>query len=387
MTNISRRFAEALSIDRLNLMHVEEFERQRILGLLRDLQEELVSKVVRFDPSSVTRPTFRQRRLSALLEQTEQSIKSAYTGVEKTTKTAVVETARNYQTISLGTLNGVLQAPVFSVAFTLPEARALARDVLIQGQTIKTWTKNQSVQTVQRFNQQMSLAVSQGEGLGDMIGRIRGRRTGNSLLVKGADGRTKRVTEYVGGVMNGTTRSSAEALARTAVNTSANETLSSIYQAHSDIVQGVEALVTLDLRTSDICAGLSGGAWDIESGAALPQSATDEDFPGNPPYHFNCRTIIVPILLPWNEILSGNARARLPGLDDVPESVQASMDGGVSGRFNFELWMRDQSKSRQLEWMGATKRELWLEGKINFQQLTDKTGRPRSAAELKKLFG
>lgn len=63
----------------------------------------------------------------------------------------------------------------------------------------------------------------------------------------------------------------------------------------SSVVAGVAAQVVVDDATSQICRGLVGGAWDASTGKPLQISAVSVDFPGPPPYHRSCRTMMTPI--------------------------------------------------------------------------------------------
>jgi hypothetical protein len=65
--------------------------------------------------------------------------------------------------------------------------------------------------------------------------------------------------------------------------------------SHASSTAGVSVLVTVDERTGVFCTGLLGGMWNVETGKSLPQSAVSVDFPGPPPYHPNCRSIIGPV--------------------------------------------------------------------------------------------
>ena len=97
----------------------------------------------------------------------------------------------------------------------------------------------------------------------------------------------------------------AEAVVRTAVNhvstTSAMETMRG-----SNVVKGYEIVATLDTRTSAICREKDGKVYDF-----------GEPHP-HPPFHFNCRTTIVPVTKSWKE-LGVN-------LKEAPPGTRASMN-------------------------------------------------------------
>lgn len=85
-------------------------------------------------------------------------------------------------------------------------------------------------------------------------------------------------------------------VARSGVNAAHNAAVIAIAKANKKFVQGVVAIVTLDEVTSDICFPRSMGAWDLETEMPLPWSQSMEMFPGRPPWHFNCRTVLAPVI-------------------------------------------------------------------------------------------
>lgn len=92
-------------------------------------------------------------------------------------------------------------------------------------------------------------------------------------------------------------RQRAETVARSAANAAHNSAVMAIAQANKKVVTGVMALATLDARTTDLCHGRHGGAWSLETKQPLAWSKTRIPFPGRPPWHFNCRTTLSPVMV------------------------------------------------------------------------------------------
>jgi hypothetical protein len=127
---------------------------------------------------------------------------------------------------------------------------------------------------------------------------------------------------------------------------------------------------------------LSGGVWDINTGEPLPESAVTIDYPGEPPYHFQCRTVASPVTKSWEELGSKTKNK----IDTAPTSARASMNGEVPGKLTYESWLTMQPKKFQVDQLGRGRWELWDKGKINLNQLTDSTLRPLTLVELKELI-
>jgi hypothetical protein len=159
-----------------------------------------------------------------------------------------------------------------------------------------------------------------------------------------------------------------------------------VYQANKDVIKGVQAQVTLDHRTSAICMARSGFAWDLD-GKPLPGTDTDEDFPGPPPWHPNCRSTLIPIVKSIGEIVEDPEvdKEVAKVAEEVPKATQSSMDGQVAQVLTYEDWLKSKSEAFQKEVLGPGKWELWQKGQIGLKDLIDQRGRPIALEQLQRL--
>jgi hypothetical protein len=160
------------------------------------------------------------------------------------------------------------------------------------------------------------------------------------------------------------------------------------FKANDDVLQGVQAIVTLDARTSDICMARSAMAWDFD-GKPL-NDETDIDFPGPPPWHPNCRTTLVPVVKSVGQLIGGKKGAALDArlakeVKKLPKATQASMDGQVSKSLTYEDWLKGKSAAFQEEVLGPGKYRLWKAGDISLRDLIDQRGRSLTLEQLKQL--
>jgi hypothetical protein len=142
-----------------------------------------------------------------------------------------------------------------------------------------------------------------------------------------------------------------KSVARSGASAAHNAAVLSVARANSRAISGVMAIATLDNRTTLLCISRHGGAWDVASGEPLDFSTSDEEFPGRPPWHFNCRTTLVPVFAGFE-----------------PPSVKDA-----------DKWLTTPAGRQAL---GPRRVALWQEGLITRNQLVDQSGRPQLVEEL-----
>ena len=381
--NISDQIADKYINNSVNLQRFDADVRQRTLGYLEQLERDLVSQLQEADPTQPALSRFRKDRLDKLLKETRGTIKTAYADMSKAANKELRELPRIEADFTVKTLNLSIGVDIASVRFTPETLRAIASDTLIEGAPQNIWWSRQKEARIRAFSDQMRQGVLQGEPLSTLVQRVRGKATGKRHTYFIGDER-KVFVEFAGGIMDTGTRQ-AEALVRTSVQAIANEARMQSFQQNADVIQGTQALVTLDSRTSTICISRSGAVWDLETGK--PIQGTTESFPGPPGWHWNCRSTLIPYMYSWEQLSQRNLGARKnKKIDEIPKSTQSSMDGQVAEDLTYEQWLKKKPKAFQIEKLGKGKYELWKEDKISFTDLIDQTGRPLTVAELKESF-
>ena len=381
--NISDQIADKYINHSVNLQRFDADVRQRTLGYLEQLERDLVSQLQEADPTQPALSRFRKDRLDKLLKETRGTIKTAYADMSKAANKELRELPRIEADFTVKTLNLSIGVDIASVRFTPETLRAIASDTLIEGAPQNIWWSRQKEARIRAFSDQMRQGVLQGEPLSTLVQRVRGKSTGKRHTYFIGDER-KVFVEFAGGIMDTGTRQ-AEALVRTSVQAIANEARMQSFQQNADVIQGTQALVTLDSRTSTICISRSGAVWDLETGK--PIQGTTESFPGPPGWHWNCRSTLIPYMYSWEQLSQRNLGARKnKKIDEIPKSTQSSMDGQVAEDLTYEQWLKKKPKAFQIEKLGKGKYELWKEDKISFTDLIDQTGRPLTVAELKESF-
>lgn len=168
----------------------------------------------------------------------------------------------------------------------------------------------------------------------------------------------------------GTSRRWADTLVITAVAKVADDAHKALRDDNLDLIKGEKHLSTLDMRTSTVCQVRDGKMWDTEYkpiGHDLPYQ--------RPPLHPRCRSILQLVMKSWKEL-------GFDGVEEMPESTRASMDGQVSEKTNYETWLNSKTPEEQDKALGKGKADLWRRGVITFADMLDQRGRPLTLSEL-----
>jgi len=145
-----------------------------------------------------------------------------------------------------------------------------------------------------------------------------------------------------------------------------------VYRAHPEVVQHVQALN--EDPVSDICQARAGRVWLLK------------DAPPAPPWHPNCKTSLIPVLRPLSRMERRQMPQRLRDeLGALSKEQRIGLDGKPAQGLTPQEIFRKMPRQQQLKRLGKGRLELFEAGKLNFRQLVDQTGRPRTLDELKAL--
>jgi SPP1 gp7 family putative phage head morphogenesis protein len=350
----------------VNLLRFEAAERQAILRSLRELELAIIRRLERH----VATP-FTKARQQALLKAVQAAIQSGYKQILTEQKQTLVKLAA-FETAEVRKLVNT------SVGFSgmhvgVPETvlASMVKDDVVLGAPLRAFWERQAGTLQQAFITQMRQGIFAGETKDQLIQRVRGTAAHH----------------FEDGIM-GISRRGAETVVRTSAQSILNDARLETFKANADVLQGVQAIVTLDARTSDICMARSGMAWDFD-GKPL-NDKTDIDFPGPPPWHPNCRTTLVPLVKSVGQLIGGKKgeeidRAVAKEVKKLPKATQASMDGQVPKALTYEDWLKGKPAAFQEEVLGPGKYRLWKAKKISLRDLIDQRGRPLPLEQLKQL--
>lgn len=145
------------------------------------------------------------------------------------------------------------------------------------------------------------------------------------------------------GTIQETYRGRFVAIARTEVQRVSNAVALESYRLNADVLSGVQYLATLDSRTCMVCAPNHNKVYPLVNGRPVGMPSI--------PRHPRCRCATSPVTRSFSDILGIDLG--LPP-DDVTD--QPATDT------TFDAWLRRQSAAVQTDILGASRRELWLQG-------------------------
>lgn len=358
-----------------NLQRLSETERLVVLGILKDMESEIVQ--VLYDNPKLT--SFAKARYNALLKQTQETIKTAYTSINSHSQqyltgvaSAVVQmTGKDFTKFGI---------PLQSVALTNEQYASLASRMMLDGAPNKAWWSKQSLTLQDNFVRQMRIGYAQSETVDQLVKRVRGTATGkkNQYIVNDA---VKWFNEYQGGIMDTGTRQ-AEALVRTATQQISGDAKREFFQANSAVIKGIMQVSTLDMRTTIQCAARDGKMWTLE-GEPINHTIP---YDGGIPLHWNCRSTEVPVTKSWAE-LANNPKMDEDYLKRFSKSTRASMDGQVPSDMTFDSWFNGLSEVQQISYLGPTKFTIWQEAGLTFSEMVNQQGNPLTLGQLAEMYG
>lgn len=299
--NLSDQFHNEAIIHRTDLLRLAEDSRQKVLSFLGDLQSDLRKQIGEIDLFG-TPLSAKGRKAESLIRQSQQTIDTAYGKMGQSLGKDLRELAQVEGRYAYRNLNDVMKGKVATTTLSSTELEELVSKSWIIGSPAKDWWAKQSADSQQRFAQQVRLGYAQGQTNDQIVERIIGGKTGRKIaVIDPKTGKSYLIDEYSKGVLDVSYRD-ASALVRTAVQTLSNNILYWTYLGNEDVLRGVQWLSTLDSRTTPLCRVRDGSAWGFD-GNPLPGSKLQIPFPGPPPAHWQCRSVLIPLTKSWNQLI------------------------------------------------------------------------------------
>jgi len=366
--DIADRFVER----DLLVMRLESEHQRRALAAARELERDYLLALRRIDPTDVDRASAQRARVERLEAEVWKLSRAAFRKVDNENRAEYVVLAGLLARDTVDSVNDLSGTRLLTAALGAEGARRLIEGLTVQGHPIRSWWNG----VARKVTDDVVAEVRKG------LDEVPANLTKITRRVRGTEDRN-----YRNGVREGIGRD-ISTIIRTTTQTVSNDARMAVYEQNQDVIRGVQASNPLDSRTSDICRARAGMAWDIRTGEPFP--GTSGSFPGPPPWHFGCRTVLIPILRPATElrrIRGGRGRTIRRRLERLERDRRATLDGRPAGDMTFGDWLRKRSEAQQREILGPGKYDLWKAGQIDMRQLIDQQGNPMTLAELRARFG
>ena len=355
----------------------------QIVKILKQLEKELVEAI----GASIARAKKERRELRAMLKETRKTIQDAYAEVIKEAGKSLAVFGKLEIKNTQAAINVALGIDAKKLGIPEVTAKALAEKVQVLGTPAEKYWHKQAEATRKRFEAVVQKGIIEARTTAEIAREVRG-------------------TPEAPGIIEASKRE-AEALARTAVQSVANEARQKTYEANADLITGYMHLSTLDNRTTPICMARSGAEWDAQLRPIPPNDKPYEV----PPLHFNCRSVIIPVLKSFAELAGEDApstgekeatqerlfrekltaKLRKQGLTERQianelAGKRAAMNGQAPRNVTFDQWLRGKSEKFQNDLLGPKRAALWRAGKITLADLTNQRDRPLTLKELEELI-
>lgn len=334
---------DALLAFQLDLHRFDAGVQADVLGLLKNLEKDLVAKL-----SAAGKMTeWNRTKINKLLAETRDTIARYYGEAQGTLFGANRELAPIAASNTAAAMETMIPIGTAASLPTDAHLAAIAGDAITQGATMKAWWEKQAGDTAFRF----SAAVRQGLLMSETNAQIIQRITGKAGFP---------------GVME-ISRANAAALVQTSVAQVANDARMAVFEKNEDLIAKYRWVTALDSHVCPRCAALADKTW--KPGESMP----------HPPIHFNDRCVLNPEMKTWKEL--GVAAP------EPPPGMRASRNGPVPADTTFAQFLERQSEKFQNETLGPGRAQMWRDGKISLGDLTNGRGNPLTLEQLKAKYG
>lgn len=319
--------------------YTAQLQRMALSELIR-LDKILVGLIAQHGPNE---------RLSSLLKIAKEEINKAATAAQKAHLSDAERLIQVEAATAAKQINTVTGSSLATTYSSESFNRQVMKRALVMGAPAEEWWKRNAATMYNRFSDIVRPGFTTGRSTGAMI----------------ADWRQQ----------SGQIRRHAEAQVRTSTLSMANSARQELYERNPSVVKGLQALAVFDTRTSALCRSRSGMSWTLE-GEPLDANIP---FPGHPPWHWNCRTTLVPILKSFEEL-------GIKTKGEVPPRMRASMNGQVAEDMTYDEFFQTLTPEEQEEILGPAKLRLYKKGKLSMRDMVDQSGRPLTIDELESML-
>lgn len=376
MSEASDNLADSAVEYQISLLRVEAGMRKKTVAALEQLEGDITGILAKNKNLSAGK----KAKLEEMLIATNDAILGTFKQIGKTSLDDLegVATATTKKTVN--DLSGQVGVSLGALQLSAPQLTEIVRGPVIEGNPIEAWWGAQADGTQRR----LAGAVRQGMLLGDDMDTI-------ARTIRGT-----KAANYEDGILS-VTRRESQAIARTAVQSVANQAKIETLKNSSDVVKGIEWVATLDNRTTPTCRALDGLQWRLPD---FEPVGHDKKFPGSIA-HWGCRSTQIAVTRSWSEL----AGKTVPGADQATfeesfranleaagkdeafiqsalANQRASMDGTVSSGLNFDAWARGKGDTYIRNLLGPGRFALWKSGNLKMTDLTDQAGRELTIAQL-----
>ncbi|HBG77490.1 MAG TPA: phage head morphogenesis protein [Phycisphaerales bacterium] len=330
-------------------LYLERYKTGQVEAIVKLLNSGLEPKLSAKLESSLQSITKKSPMLQKLFSYNGVLVKAEYKTMEQHLYKNLKDLAGNESDWQINSLN---QSTPIMLDFAAPAPKvltALVENAPMQGALLKDWFSKLADDTAFQVNRQISLGITSGEGIEQIVCRIKGTRA----------------AQYSDGILN-ISRNNLRSIVRTSVSHVSDVARTETFKENSEVIKGVQLHATLDTQTCEQCMAEDGKIYEIDEAPAAP-------------FHFSCRCTKIPVLKSWKELGIN--------LKEAPEGTRASMNGQVPTSLTYGQWLKNQSAEIQNDALGIGKAKLFRDGKITVGDFVDNRGKTLTLNELARIAG
>lgn len=362
MLNLADDFEREDLDYQLDLIRLEEGETEQAIRRLILLQRDILQALREIDPAGTTSVAARRARLEKFLDVISVQMRRTYAAIARRQEEVAAAVAEDTSDRLAEVLLLLLGIDLLR-ALTKNQATTLAGKPLY-GETLADSWKVRSAGDLVEIRVELSRAVEGQQTLSRMVDILKG-----TAQAKSQDGLFAAHQRH------------AETLVRTQIQAAANRARYETFVRNPELIKGLQAKNPLDARTSTICRARAGKAWTLD-GRAL--KGTNIVWPGPPPWHFRCRTVLIPIFHRFDDIAGSLTADQRRRLEQLSAEKKVGIDGQPAGELTFQSYLESLSEEQQRKLLGPGRYELWKKKKISMSDLITSTGKPMTLEQLRE---
>lgn len=166
------------------------------------------------------------------------------------------------------------------------------------------------------------------------------------------------------------TENQAKTLTRTSITSTQTAALQMVAKSNADVISGFVFTAILDSRTSPICSFHNGKIYAVD----------DKSF--QPPLHWNCRSVLVPVIKSKDELMGAKSSRLNKG--NLSKKKVETLSGVAPKVESYGAWLKRQAFDIQSKLLGGMEQaNLFREGKLKADQFVSQTGKALSIQALR----
>lgn len=250
-----------------------------VLKAFHQLDTALASAIRDSGVDDVQRTYYRQQRGEKIISQTARAIDNGVRDARAIADADLMQFAQEAYAGLMTELESLFTVKVKFTKLTNATLRGIVKDAMVQGATQQQWWDKLAMDAKRSF----SMGVRQGT-LDRQAGESLVNRAVGKRIAKVQDSEGDTYFKHFGGMMD-RIKTDAETILKTLASTIAEDVRQAVVQANIRFFNGLQAIATLDSRTSQLCRGRDHMAWDGD-GNPIESTGATFMFPGDPPWHF-----------------------------------------------------------------------------------------------------